>query len=75
MRQKIEMILSLSCHPRWPRQVQSHVTVADIIALNFANGNTALKNSRQTKLFNSACKKKLQKRKRDITEPDVGLTG
>jgi hypothetical protein len=28
-----EMILSLSCCPRWPRQVQSRVTVAGAIAI------------------------------------------
>jgi hypothetical protein len=32
MWQKIEMILSLSHHPRWTRQVQSFVTVAGVIA-------------------------------------------
>jgi hypothetical protein len=39
---KIEMILSVSCHPRQPRQVQSGVAVAGIIVLTFANGSTAL---------------------------------
>jgi hypothetical protein len=28
-------------HPRWPRQVQSCVTITDVITLNFANGKTA----------------------------------
>jgi hypothetical protein len=27
----IEMVISVSCHPRWPRQVKSHVAVAGVI--------------------------------------------
>jgi hypothetical protein len=49
MQQEIETILSVSRCPRWPRQVQwwlSYVAVIDIItgviALNYANVNTAL---------------------------------
>jgi hypothetical protein len=38
---QIEMILSVLRYPRWPSQVQSCVTVAGIIALTFANVNTA----------------------------------
>jgi hypothetical protein len=30
-----------SQHTRWPRQVQSHMTVNSIVTLNFADGNTA----------------------------------
>ena len=39
MQQEIETILSVSHHPRWPRQEQwcvSLVAVAGIIAINFA---------------------------------------
>ncbi len=42
--QEIETILSVSCCPRWPRQEQqgvSLVAVAGIMAINFANVNTA----------------------------------
>ncbi len=39
---QIEMILSVLCRPRWPRQVQSHGTVAaGVIALTFANWRAA----------------------------------
>ncbi len=38
---QIEMILSVSRRPGWPSQVQSHVAVAGVIALTFANVNTA----------------------------------
>jgi hypothetical protein len=30
--QKIEIITSLLCHPRWPRQVKTQVAVAGFIA-------------------------------------------
>jgi hypothetical protein len=33
----------LSYYPRWPRQVQTHVAVAVVIALTFTNGNTTFK--------------------------------
>ncbi len=43
------LFLFMLRHPRWPRQVISdcrvslwHVTVTGVIALTFANGNTAL---------------------------------
>ncbi len=39
---KIELILSISCCPRWPRQVQSRVAVTGIIMSTFANGNNGL---------------------------------
>jgi hypothetical protein len=38
---QIEMILFVLHCPGWPSQVQSHVAVAGIIALTFANLNTA----------------------------------
>jgi hypothetical protein len=48
-RQEIETILSVSCCPRWPRQVQWWLSpvafvsiIMGIIALNFASVNTAL---------------------------------
>ncbi len=36
---EIGSFLFLSHRPRWPRQVQSHVAVVGIIAINFANEN------------------------------------
>jgi hypothetical protein len=44
-RQEIETILSMSCHPRWPRQEQwrvSLVAIAGILMINFTSVTTAL---------------------------------
>jgi hypothetical protein len=53
---KTEMILSVPCRPRWPRQARMVISccnIMGIIALNFANGNTAL-NGVKTRLKNLA---------------------
>jgi hypothetical protein len=53
-RQNIEMIVSLSCSQRLPRQVQSCVSIAGVIVLNLANGNTALQWVKTVTLSNVA---------------------
>ena len=40
---QIGSFLFMSCRPRWPRQVQSCVADADVIALNFVNEKMALR--------------------------------
>ncbi len=42
MRQEIETILSVSCHPRWPRQINSDCPCRRHYWVPFANVNTAL---------------------------------
>ncbi len=41
MQQEIETILSVLCHPRWPRQVNSHCHCHWHYCITFANVNTA----------------------------------
>jgi hypothetical protein len=53
---KIEMLLSVLCCPRWPRQVQLCVTVAGVIVLTFANGNMTLVMTQNKSEFEGAFK-------------------